>query len=32
MHAVTQQMQGRWDHYETVGRAMLGLDFTTDWI
>ena len=32
MHAVTQQMQGRWDHYETVGRAMLGLEYTTDWI
>jgi alkylation response protein AidB-like acyl-CoA dehydrogenase len=32
MHAVTQQMQGRWDHFETVGRSMMGLDFTTDWI
>ena len=26
MHAVSQQMQGRHSHYETVGRFMMGLD------
>jgi alkylation response protein AidB-like acyl-CoA dehydrogenase len=26
MHAVTQQVQGRQDHYETVGRFLLGLE------
>jgi alkylation response protein AidB-like acyl-CoA dehydrogenase len=29
MHAVTQQMQGRLDHFETVGQALLGLPFET---
>ena len=26
MHAVSQQMQARQSHYETVGRQMMGLD------
>ena len=26
MHAVTQQLQGRQSHFETVGRFALGLD------
>lgn len=29
MHAVTQQMQGRLDHFETVGQSLLGLPFDT---
>ncbi len=29
IHAVTQQVQGRADHYETVGRYLLGLDADT---
>jgi indole-3-acetate monooxygenase len=30
MHAITQQMQGRQSHFETVGRFMLGLDLDPD--
>jgi hypothetical protein len=26
MHAVSQQMQARQSHYETVGRQIMGLD------
>lgn len=26
MHAVRQQLQGRWDHFERVGQFLLGLD------
>lgn len=29
MHAVTQQMQGRLDHFETVGQFLLGLPIDT---
>jgi len=25
-HAITQQIQGRWEHYETAGQFFLGLD------
>jgi len=25
MHAVTQQVQARWTHFETVGQHLLGL-------
>jgi alkylation response protein AidB-like acyl-CoA dehydrogenase len=24
-HAITQQIQGRWEHYETAGQFLLGL-------
>jgi indole-3-acetate monooxygenase len=30
MHAITQQMQGRQSHFETVGRFMLGLELDLD--
>jgi alkylation response protein AidB-like acyl-CoA dehydrogenase len=31
MHAVTQQVQGRQDHYETVGQMFLGLEPSQQW-
>ncbi len=32
IHAVTQQMQGRQAHFETVGQFLLGLDPDTTWL
>ncbi len=32
MHAVTQQLQGRAAHFETVGRFLLGLDVDTQFL
>ncbi len=32
MHAVTQQLQGRRSHFETVGQFLLGLDPDTAWL
>lgn len=32
MHAVTQQVQGRKSHFETVGQFMLGLEADTTWL
>jgi alkylation response protein AidB-like acyl-CoA dehydrogenase len=32
IHAVTQQLQGRLAHFETVGRYLLGLDPDTAWL
>ena len=32
MHAVTQQLQGRVAHYETVGRFLLGLETDTSFL
>jgi indole-3-acetate monooxygenase len=32
MHAVTQQMQARQDHYETVGKYFLGLEPQSEWL
>jgi hypothetical protein len=32
MHAVTQQVQGRYDHYESVGKFMLGLEPDTQFL
>lgn len=32
MHAITQQLQGRIAHFETVGRFLLGLDADTSWL
>src|SRR5262245_29578213 len=32
IHAVTQQMQGRQSHFETVGRHLLGLATDTTWL
>ncbi|MGH7390638.1 MAG: acyl-CoA dehydrogenase family protein [Candidatus Rokuibacteriota bacterium] len=32
LHAVTQQMQGRQSHFETVGRHLLGLEPDTTWL
>ena len=32
MHAVTQQLQGRLAHFETVGRFLLGLEPDTTWL
>jgi alkylation response protein AidB-like acyl-CoA dehydrogenase len=32
LHTVTQQLQGREAHYETVGQFLLGLDADTTWL
>ena len=32
MHAITQQLQGRVAHYETVGRFLLGLETDTSFL
>jgi len=32
IHAVTQQLQGRMAHFETVGRFLLGLEPDTSWL
>lgn len=32
IHALTQQMQGRQSHFETVGRFLLGLETDTTWL
>lgn len=32
MHTVTQQLQGRLAHFETVGQYLLGLDADTTWL
>jgi alkylation response protein AidB-like acyl-CoA dehydrogenase len=32
LHTVTQQLQGREAHYETVGQFLLGLDADTSWL
>jgi hypothetical protein len=32
LHALTQQMQGRQSHFETVGRHLLGLETDTTWL
>ena len=32
IHAVTQQLQGRQAHFETVGQFLLGLDADTTWL
>jgi hypothetical protein len=32
MHAVSQQVQARQDHYETVGRFLLGLDTDSSFV
>lgn len=32
LHAVTQQLQGRQSHFETVGRYLLGLEPDTTWL
>jgi indole-3-acetate monooxygenase len=32
IHAVTQQIQGRLAHFETVGQFLLGLDADTTWL
>jgi len=32
MHAVTQQLQGRQPHFETVGRFLLGLELDTTFL
>ena len=32
LHTVTQQLQGRESHYETVGQFLLGLDADTSWV
>jgi alkylation response protein AidB-like acyl-CoA dehydrogenase len=32
MHAVTQQVQGRYDHYESVGKYILGLEPDTGFL
>jgi alkylation response protein AidB-like acyl-CoA dehydrogenase len=32
MHAVTQQVQGRYDHFESVGKFMLGLEPDTQFL
>lgn len=32
IHAVTQQVQGRKSHFETVGRFMLGVETDTTWL
>lgn len=32
IHAVTQQVQGRKSHFETVGQFMLGLEADTTWL
>ena len=32
MHTVTQQLQGRLSHYETIGQHLLGLDADTTWL
>ncbi len=32
IHALTQQMQGRQTHFETVGRFLLGLETDTTWL
>jgi len=32
VHAVAQQIQGRREHYETVGKFFLGLEPDTQWL
>jgi alkylation response protein AidB-like acyl-CoA dehydrogenase len=32
MHAVTQQLQGRLAHFETVGQHLMGLEPDTTWL
>ena len=32
MHAITQQLQGRQAHFETVGQFLLGLEADTTWL
>ena len=32
MHAITQQLQGRLAHFETVGQFLLGLDADISWL
>ena len=32
IHTVTQQLQGRWTHFETVGQFLLGLEPDTTWM
>ena len=32
MHAVTQQLQGRLAHFETVGQHILGLEPDSTWL
>lgn len=31
MHAITQQVQGRQDHYEAVGQMLMGLEPNQQW-
>jgi len=32
IHTVSQQLQGRQQHFETVGQHLLGLDADTQWL
>ena len=32
IHAVAQQLQGRQEHFETVGQHLLGLKTDTSWL
>jgi alkylation response protein AidB-like acyl-CoA dehydrogenase len=32
VNVLSQQILGRWSYYETVGRALLGLEFDTGWL
>ena len=32
VHAVAQQLQGRQEHFETVGQHLMGLEADTSWL